>query len=517
MAPRHLCRYALRPAHPRWRASACAATSSGSALPVARPFDLPLVFLVLLAAAAAVMGACANLGSPGSPPSSRCSASSWRGSCRPWRPPTRFAAFSSWRRSFRRSCSFVLSEWIETRRQMIAICLPRAHRVRVGCDAARRIVAEHARRDAEAGARAVRSSLVVVKSDITVVAVLAPLALTVAWLRPRPLIHASARWDCFALLVSVIVLVQSPRTAFVTTVGAVRRLRRFGRPSSIRPPEARPLMLPGRRRSDRVDRGRLPRIPLRPQVTHDWRGSGRFALLGRRRCPCFRARPSSATVEAASPSWLGAPTPGTIPLGSQSLPQAARPEEGAVGLLCFLGLISVGLVMLARVVRSRRATRRTGRSAPAPPLIAFLTAALFELSLVGVWVTIVLLVLLGLLTTISRSRKGAACAQPTDLLAVVDHARSRDRMRGPRRHAARLAHRAFRAEGALRGRPRSAPPPAAPAVATASVQNATSRFASALRGEIPHRPRAAAEPAPIPSVSSTSEGWASSSTDSEAR
>ena len=84
-------------------------------------------------------------------------------------------------------------------------------------------------------------------------------------------------------------------------------------------------------------------------------------------------------------------------------------EQGAVGPLCFLALIGVGLVMLARVVRSRRDDVRSFGARAA--FIAFLAAALFELSLVRVWVTIVLFILFGLLTTIGRSEKrGSVCA-----------------------------------------------------------------------------------------------------------
>jgi len=77
-----------------------------------------------------------------------------------------------------------------------------------------------------------------------------------------------------------------------------------------------------------------------------------------------------------------------------------------VGVCCYL----VGLALpLARVVRSRRDDVRSFGAAAA--FIAFLTATLFELSLVRVWVTIVLFILFGLLTTIDRSEKsGSVCA-----------------------------------------------------------------------------------------------------------
>jgi hypothetical protein len=78
----------------------------GLALPLARPFDLPLVFLVLLAAADAVMGLATGPPAPRRHPGARLRPGAAPSSLA---APTRFAAFSSWRRSFRRSCSFVLS------------------------------------------------------------------------------------------------------------------------------------------------------------------------------------------------------------------------------------------------------------------------------------------------------------------------------------------------------------------------------------------------------------------------
>jgi len=87
----------------------------------------------------------------------------------------------------------------------------------------------------------------------------------------------------------------------------------------------------------------------------------------------------------------------------------ARPFDLPLVFLVLLALIGVGLVMLARIIRSRRDDVRSFGARAA--FIAFLAAALFELSLVRVWVTIVLFILFGLLTTIGRSEKrGSVCA-----------------------------------------------------------------------------------------------------------
>ena len=93
----------------------------GLALPLARPFDLPLVFLVLLAAAAAVMG----LREPRSPVSPAVIPAlgfvlarllSSLAAPNALRSLQLLAPFLPALLLF-----FVLSEWIETRRQMIAI------------------------------------------------------------------------------------------------------------------------------------------------------------------------------------------------------------------------------------------------------------------------------------------------------------------------------------------------------------------------------------------------------------
>jgi O-antigen ligase len=109
------------------------------------------------------------------------------------------------------------------------------------------------------------------------------------------------------------------------------------------------------------------------KVTHDWRGSGRFAL-----CATALSMFQSAPLLGHGPRsfvWLGADA-GTIPW-THNLYLELLAEQGALGLLCFLALIGVGLVMLPRVVRSRRDDVRSFGAGAA--FIAFLTAALFEL------------------------------------------------------------------------------------------------------------------------------------------
>jgi O-antigen ligase len=387
------------------RSSSCASTLAcvgvcgylvGLALPLARPFDLPLVFLVLLAAAAAAVMGLREPRSPGSPAvipvlgfvlarllSSLAAPNALRSLqlLAPFLPALLLF--------------FVLSEWIETRRQMIAIyvCLALTGFVLAATPLVESWRSDTA--DAEAWARG--PSRWWSKNDITV---LAPLALTVAWLRPRPLIRLGAM-GFFALLVSVIVLVQS-RTAFVTTVGAVGAFAALAGRRAFAHRKHVPLMLLGGVALIALIADACLGFRFAHKVTHDWRGSGRFALWATalsmfQSAPLLGHGPSSFV-------WLGADA-GTIPW-AHNLYLKLLAEEGAVGLLCFLGLIGVGLVMLARVVRSRRPTI-AGVGSPSSRS----DGRLFELSLQGVWVTIVLFILLGLLTTIGRSEKrGSVCA-----------------------------------------------------------------------------------------------------------
>jgi len=218
---------------------------------------------------------------------------------------------------------FVLSEWIETRRQMIAIyvCLALTAFV-LGAT----LLVESWRSDtadAEAWARAVPSSLVVVKNDITV---LAPLALTVAWMRPRLLIRLGAL-GFFALLVSVNVLVQS-RTAFVTTVVA---LGTFAALAGRRPFAHRkhvPLMLLGGVALIALIADACLGFRFAHKVTHDWHGTGRLALWA-----TALSMFQSAPLVGHGPSsfvWLGADA-GRIPR-AHNLYLEMLAEQGAV---CF--------------------------------------------------------------------------------------------------------------------------------------------------------------------------------------
>ena len=77
-------------------------------------------------------------------------------------------------------------------------------------------------------------------------------------------------------------------------------------------------------------------------------------------------------------------------------------EQGALGLVTFLGLVAAGVAAVVRILRTRHADVRLLGAGAAAALIAFLTAAEIELRLVRAWVTIILFTLLGLVATITR-------------------------------------------------------------------------------------------------------------------
>jgi len=77
-------------------------------------------------------------------------------------------------------------------------------------------------------------------------------------------------------------------------------------------------------------------------------------------------------------------------------------EQGVLGLATFAGLVVAGIVTLVRISRSRQADVRLLGAGAGAALVAFLTAAWIELSLIRAWVTIILFTLLGLLATLTR-------------------------------------------------------------------------------------------------------------------
>ena len=383
------------------------------ALPMAVPFDVPLVFLVVLATVAALVG------------------------LHQARPPVSLASLavlgfvlarvlssvlgSDAGRSLRLMAPFlpalvlflVLSEWVETKRQIVGVyvCL-------AGAALALAITLTSSAwlgggADAAAWAEVIRTPLLVVKNDVSIAAILAPLALAIAWMRPQRLV-AVAVLAALALLIGIIVLLQS-RTGLLTAMVAIVAFTALaGR------------RLPARHAVRAI--GGIVTVALVvdacfgfhfvTKIAEDWQGRGRLALWAAalsmfHSAPVLGHGASSyvAHYRAAMPelpSWVT--TESHVTPWPHNLYLELLAEQGLVGLLAFLALAGVGLFLLARIVRSRHADVRCLGAGAGAALIAFLTAAFFELSFLRVWVTIVLFTVLGLLAALDRlAKRASAC------------------------------------------------------------------------------------------------------------
>lgn len=386
----------------------------GLALPLSPPFDLPLAFLIVLATVAASVGLRQS-----KPPSAIAvvpvlgfvAARLLSSLVAPHAPQSVqvLAPFLPALLLF-----YLLSEWVETRRQIVAIyvCLTITGFVLATTLLAGSWLSDSA--DVDAWARAASSPILVVKNDITLVAVLAPLALAVALFRPeRPILLAVLAF--LVLLVTVIVLVQS-RTAFLTSIVGIACFAALAGHKALAGRARLPLaLLAGFVAIAFVTDGFLG-FGFLHKVLSDWQGSGRLALWAAalamfQSAPLLGHGPSGyglhyrAHLDALQlPAWIGVDS--RVTPWAHNLYLEVLAEQGVVGLLSFVALSGVGLVMLARIVRSRRDDlHRLGAGAGAA-FIAFLTAALFELSFLRVWVTIIFFTLFGLLTTLSRVDKG---------------------------------------------------------------------------------------------------------------
>ena len=393
----------------------------GVALPLTPAFDLPLVFLALLATLAAVTGrqqrplrrshaviavvafVAARLASSLAAP----------------HPPARLQFLAPLLPAL--LLFFVLSEWVQTRGHIAAICVSLTV---VGFVLATTLLTVSwlsDTADPDAWAQAVPSPMLVVKNDISVVAVLAPLALAVASLRPHRVVQLIV-FGFFASLIAVIGVVQS-RTALVTTVVAIIAYAALARgPRSIRRPRVLVAMLVGLV-AVAFAVNALVGFGFAHKVMHDWQGSGRLALWVAalamfRDAPLLGHGPNSfvlhyrAHLDALQlPAWIQV-DPRVTPW-AHNLYLELLAEQGVVGLVAFLALGAVGLSMVSRITRSPHQDLRCLGAAAGASLIAFLTAASFELSFIRAWVTIMLFTLLGLLTTLTRSARGSnTCEAP---------------------------------------------------------------------------------------------------------
>ncbi len=392
----------------------------GLALPLYPKFDLPLAFLVLLAILAAVMGL-------KQPELSRSLAVI---------PVLGFVAArllsSLMAPHFLRSLQllapllpalllfFILSQWVETQHQIAAICVSLTVAGFMLATTFLIVSWFSDTSDADAWAHAVPSPMLVVKNDITVVAVLAPLALASASLRPRRLVQLIVI-GFFASLITVIGVVQS-RTALLTTVVAIIGFAALARSQrSTRRTQLLLLLVGIVAVAFVVDA--LVGFRFIHKAMHDWQGSGRLALWAAalamfRDAPFLGHGPHSyvlhyrAYLDALQlPAWIHI-DPRVTPW-AHNLYFELLAEQGVVGLVSFLALGVVGLSMVNQINRSRHHDLHCLGAGAGAAFIAFLTAASFELSFIRAWVTIILFTLLGLLTTLTRSaRRAGTCEAP---------------------------------------------------------------------------------------------------------
>ena len=392
----------------------------GVALPLSPMFDLPLAFLVLLATLAAVTGL-------KQPKLSRSLAVipvlgfvtarlvSSLAAPHVLRSLQLLAPFLPALLLF-----FVLSEWVETRHHVAAICVSLTVAGFVLATTLLTVWWLSDTSDADAWAHAVPSPMLVVKNDITVVAVLAPLALAAASLRPRRLVQVIVV-GFFASLITAIGVVQS-RTALLTAVVAVLAFAALARGwrSTRRP---RLLLLPVGIVAVAFAVDALVGFRFAHKVMHDWQGSGRLALWAAalamfRDAPLLGHGPNSyvlhyrAYLDALQlPAWIHI-DPRVTPW-AHNLYLELLAEQGVVGLTAFLAMGAVGLSMVNQIKRSPHRDLQCLGAGAGAAFIAFLTAASFELSFIRAWVTIILFTLLGLLTTLTRSaRRAGTCEAP---------------------------------------------------------------------------------------------------------
>lgn len=387
----------------------------GATLPLTVPFDLPLAFLVVLTTLAVLAGrneltlarSPAVLGVLGFAATRLASAlvvSHAPGNVQSLAPLLPALLLF-----------VVLSEWVETRHvAAVCVCLTIA-----GFVLATTLLATSwlsASTDADAWALAVASPMLVVKNDVTVVAILAPLALALASLRLHRLVPVAVI-GFFGALLAVIAVVRS-RTALLTTVVAVVTFVALtGRwPSS------------GRARVRCIVAGvgvlvaafavdALVGFRFVHKLVHDWQGSGRLALWAAALAmfgdaPLLGHGPGSYGVHYRAyldalhlPSWIDVDP--RLTSWAHNLYLELLAEQGVVGLVAFLALGVMGLAMVNRMRARPPDNLQHCGAAVGAGFIALLVAAFLELSFLRAWVTILLFTLLGLLTALTRSAPGS--------------------------------------------------------------------------------------------------------------
>ncbi len=309
---------------------------------------------------------------------------------------------------------FALSEWVRTRGHVVAVY---ASLTASGLILSTTFLAAAWRSGpgaSEAWALAAPSALLVVKNDVTVVAVMAPLALAAALARPHPLVRLLVA-AFFAALAAVIGIAQS-RTALVTAIVAVASFAVLTKGRAVARSRGAWLAVAGGLALVVAVDAALG-FRLAHKVLGDWQGNGRFplwaaALAMFQDAPVLGQGPHGFMLHQRA--YLEAlQLPGWLRVDDRVIPWAHNlylellAEQGALGLATFLGLVAAAAATLVRIQRTRHADVRLLGAGVGAALVAFLTAAAIELSLVRAWVTIILFTLLGLVATITRVEQGS--------------------------------------------------------------------------------------------------------------
>lgn len=382
----------------------------GLAFPVSATLDLPLVFLVLLGLAAAIVGLPQQPARPRSLiaipllafvaarlVSALAAPQALRGLevVAPLLPA--LLVF------------FVLSEWVRTRRHVVAIyasltaaglVLSTTFLVAAGLSG---VASFHI------WARMAPSPLLVVNNDLTVVAVLAPLAVAAALVRPHPLVRLLVA-GFFVALIAVIVVAQS-RTALLTAIVSVASFIALTRRRALTWPARAWLAVAGAVALVVVVDGFLG-FRFAQKVVGEWQGNGRLSLWAAalamfQDAPVLGQGPRGFLLHHRTyldalqlPAWVHIED--RVTPWAHNLYLELLAEQGVLGLATFLGVAAAGVATLRRISRTRQTDIHLLGAGAGAALVAFLAAAWIELSLIRAWVTIILFTLLGLLATITR-------------------------------------------------------------------------------------------------------------------
>ena len=304
---------------------------------------------------------------------------------------------------------FVLSEWVRTRRHVVAIytsltaaglALSTTYLVTAGLSG---------KGFYDTWASRAPSALLVVNNDLTVVAVLAPLAMAAALILGHPLVRLLVA-AFFVALVVVIGVAQS-RTALLTALVSVACFAGLTRGRGFSWSRRGWLVIAGAI-STAVVVDAVLGFPLGRKLLGEWQGSGRLSLWAAafamfQDAPVLGQGPQGfllhhrAYIDALQlPAWVRIED--RVTPWAHNLYLELLAEQGVLGLATFLGMVGAGVATLGRILRSRQPDVRLLGAGAGAALVAFLAAAPIELSLIRAWVTIVLFTLLGLLTTITR-------------------------------------------------------------------------------------------------------------------